>query len=66
MAAVPYESINPPSLLGSRERIAERFQVLAASGVTTCALVPYGNSRAEKLAALTVAAQAYERAGVGG
>lgn len=64
MAAVPYEFLDDTSLLGSRERIAESMQVLAASGVTTAALVPYGATVQEKLAALTVAAEALELAGV--
>jgi hypothetical protein len=65
MAAVPYEFIDATSLLGDRDRIAERLQVLAASGVTTCSVVPYGGGVEEKLAALTVLAEAYERAAVG-
>ncbi len=60
MAAVPYEFIDATSLLGPVERIAERLRVLAASGVTTCALAPYGRSVEEKCAALTVAARALE------
>ena len=62
MAAVPYEFIDSTSLLGPVERIAERLGVLAASGVTTCAVAPYGNTLDEKLAALTAVAQAYEKA----
>jgi F420-dependent oxidoreductase-like protein len=65
MAAVPFDFIDQTSLLGDRDRIAEGFQILAASGVTTCALVPYGDSVEEKLNALTVAAEALERSGVG-
>ncbi len=65
MAAVPYEFIDQTSLLGDRARIADRFQALAGSGVTTCALVPYGSSLEEKLAAMTVAAEALSDAGVG-
>jgi F420-dependent oxidoreductase-like protein len=65
MAVVPFDFIDQTSLLGDRDRIAERFQVLAASGVTTCALAPYGDSVDEKLNALTVAAEALERSGVG-
>ena len=42
MAAVPFDFIDQTSLLGDRDRIAERFRLLAASGVTTCALAPYG------------------------
>jgi F420-dependent oxidoreductase-like protein len=64
MAAVPFDFIDQTSLLGDRDRIAEGFQVLAASGVTTCAVVPYGDSIEEKLNALTVAAEALERSGV--
>ena len=44
MAAVPFDFIDQTSLLGDRDRIADRLQMLAASGVTTCALVPYGGS----------------------
>jgi F420-dependent oxidoreductase-like protein len=65
-AAVPYEFIDRTSLLGNRDRIADRLEALAASGVTTCAVVPYGRSLAEKLSALTVAAEALDRSGVGG
>lgn len=64
-AAVPYEFIDQTSLLGDRDRIADRLALLAASGVTTCAVVPYGDSVEAKLAALTVAAEALDRAGVG-
>jgi len=64
MAAVPFEFVDSTSVLGSRERIAETFQALAASGVTTAALVPYGDTVEEKMAALTVAAEALEVAGV--
>ena len=65
MAAVPFEFIDQTSLLGDRQRIADGLQALAASGATTCSLAPYGNSVEEKLDTLTVAAEAYERAGVG-
>ena len=64
-AAVPFELIDRTSLLGAYERIAERLQVLAAAGVTTCAVHPYGQTLEHKLATLTVAAEALERAGVG-
>jgi len=65
MAAVPYEFIDATSLLGDRDRIAERLAVLAASGVTTCAVAPYGSTVEEKLHALTVVAESLEQAGVG-
>ncbi len=65
MAAVPYEFLDATSLLGDRDRITERLQELAASGVTTCSVMPYGAGVEEKQAALTVLAQAFERAAVG-
>jgi F420-dependent oxidoreductase-like protein len=65
MAAVPFDFIDQTSLLGDRDRIADGLQMLAASGVTTCALVPYGDSVEERLNALTVAAEALEHSGVG-
>jgi F420-dependent oxidoreductase-like protein len=64
MAAVPYELIDSTSLLGPKERLAERLAEFAAAGVTTAAVVPYGESLEEKLAALTTAAEALELAGV--
>lgn len=64
MAAMPYEFIDSTSLLGPKERIAERLAAFAAAGVTTAAVVPYGDSLEEKLAALTTAAEALELAGV--
>ncbi len=65
MAAVPYEFVDQTSLLGDRSRIADRLQALASSGVTTCAVVPYGATLEDKLEALTVAAEALDLAGVG-
>jgi F420-dependent oxidoreductase-like protein len=65
MAAVPYEFIDQTSLLGGVDRIAERLQVLATAGVTTCAAGPYGASVEEKVRALTVLADALDRSGVG-
>jgi F420-dependent oxidoreductase-like protein len=64
MAAVPYEFIDSTSLLGPKERLAERLAEFATAGVTTAAVVPYGDSLEEKLAALTTAAEALELAGV--
>jgi F420-dependent oxidoreductase-like protein len=61
-AAVPQEFIDATSLLGNRDRIAERLQLLAASGVTTCSVAPHGSSVEEKTAALTTLAEAFERA----
>jgi F420-dependent oxidoreductase-like protein len=64
MAAVPSAFVDDTSLLGDRNRIAERLQVLAASGVTTCSVAPHGGSVEEKVAALTTLAEAFDQAGV--
>src|SRR5215210_2074505 len=64
-AAVPFDFIDQTSLLGDRARIADGLRLLADSGVTTCALVPYGSSVEEKLNALTIAANALDASGVG-
>ena len=63
--AVPYDFIEQTSLLGSKERIAEKMQVLAASGVTTLTVSPFGATLAEKLASMRTAVEALERSGVG-
>lgn len=65
MAAVPYDFIDSTSLLGPVGRIAEGLARLAESGVTTCAVAPYGESVEQKRQTLTAVAEAYERAGVG-
>jgi len=65
-AAVPYEFIEQTSLLGSKERIAEKMQVLADSGVTTLTVSPFGATQQDKLDSLRTAVEALERSGVGG
>ncbi|MCA1823420.1 MAG: LLM class F420-dependent oxidoreductase [Mycobacteriales bacterium] len=65
MAAVPYEFVDETSLLGPRERIAERMQAFAAAGVTTLGLVSFAASLDERVAQLRVAAEALDKAGVG-
>jgi alkanesulfonate monooxygenase SsuD/methylene tetrahydromethanopterin reductase-like flavin-dependent oxidoreductase (luciferase family) len=62
---VPYEFVDATSLLGDRDRIADRLRLLARAGVTTCSVVPYGSSLEEKRHALTVVAEALDHAGVG-
>jgi F420-dependent oxidoreductase-like protein len=57
-AAVPFELLDRTSLLGDRSRVADGLVRLAGAGVTTCALVPYGATLAERQAALTLAAEA--------
>jgi F420-dependent oxidoreductase-like protein len=64
-AAVPYEFLDATSLLGSKERIAEKMQELARSGVTTLTLSPFTGDLEERKAALRTAVEAFELAGVG-
>ncbi len=65
-AAVPYDFLNATSLLGSKERIAERMQVLAASGVTTLTLsAGFDGTLEQQQATLRTAVEALELAGVG-
>lgn len=64
-AAVPFEFLDQTALLGSKERIAERMQVLAASGVTTLTITPSVGDLAERKATLRIAQEALELAGVG-
>ena len=61
---VPYEFVDATALLGPKERIAEKMQVLAASGVTTLTVSPFGATQADKLASLRTAVEALEAAGV--
>jgi len=64
-AAVPFEFLDQTALLGPKERIAERMQVLAASGVTTLTITPSTGDISERKATLTTAVEALELSGVG-
>ena len=64
-AAVPFEFLDQTALLGSKERIAEKMQVLAASGVTTLTVTPSAGDLEERKRTLRVAVEALELAGVG-
>ena len=64
-AEVPFDFIDSTSLLGPKERIAEKMQELSRSGVTTLTLTPGGGSLDERKATLRTAVEAIELAGVG-
>ncbi|MYW05169.1 LLM class F420-dependent oxidoreductase [Streptomyces sp. SID3343] len=64
-AAVPFDFIDKTSLLGNRERIADRMQAYADTGVTTLTIAPNGNTLDERIAALRVAAEALDLSGRG-
>jgi F420-dependent oxidoreductase-like protein len=61
MAAVPAEFLDATSLLGPKERIAEKMTEYAEAGVTTLSVSPYTPDAA---AALRTAVEAFELAGV--
>jgi F420-dependent oxidoreductase-like protein len=63
-AAVPWEFIDRTSLLGPKERIAERMQAFAAAGVTTLSVSP-GGSDTDAAQTLRTLAQALDASGVG-
>jgi F420-dependent oxidoreductase-like protein len=64
-AAVPLDFIDRTSLIGPIDRIAERMQALAASGVTTVNVSSYGGSLDERLTTLRSLAEALDKSGVG-
>lgn len=63
-AQVPFALIDETSLLGPTDRIAERMQALAASGVTTLTITPFSRTLQGRLAIVRAAVEAAERAGV--
>ncbi|GLY24408.1 LLM class F420-dependent oxidoreductase [Micromonospora sp. NBRC 101691] len=64
-AAVPMEFIDRTSLLGPKERIAERMREYAAAGVTTLSLTLFVADRESGVQTLRTCAEALELAGVG-
>ncbi|MFF4054418.1 LLM class F420-dependent oxidoreductase [Streptomyces sp. NPDC001668] len=67
MAAVPLEFLDATSLLGPRERIAERMTAFAEAGATTLNVMPVGPGLPgpdRAASALRIAAEAAERAGL--
>ncbi len=64
--AVPFEFLDATSLLGSRERIADKMVQLSESGVTTLTVSPFADTIEQKLATLQTAVEALELSGVGG
>jgi alkanesulfonate monooxygenase SsuD/methylene tetrahydromethanopterin reductase-like flavin-dependent oxidoreductase (luciferase family) len=64
-AAVPLDFIDRTSLLGSVDRIADRMQALAGSGVTTLNISCYGATQDERIASVRAAAEALDASGTG-
>jgi F420-dependent oxidoreductase-like protein len=63
-AAVPFSFIDETSLIGPPARIAERMQAYAEAGVTTLTVATYAGTLDERIAAVRVAAEALDAAGV--
>jgi F420-dependent oxidoreductase-like protein len=64
-AAVPFDFIDRTALLGTVDRIADRMQALAASGVTTVNVSCFGATQDERIATVRAAAEALEKSGTG-
>ena len=63
-AAVPLEFIDSTSLIGPKDRIADRLQAFAAAGVTTLSVAVYADTLAERTATLRTMVDALEQSGV--
>lgn len=64
-AAVPLEFVDRTSLLGPKERIAERMRAYAESGVTTLSISIFAADRETGVATLRTVAEALDSSGVG-
>ncbi|MFG1954942.1 LLM class F420-dependent oxidoreductase [Micromonospora sp. NPDC048830] len=64
-AAVPLEFVDRTSLLGPKERIAERMREYAAAGVTTLSVTLFTADRDSGVQTLRTVAEALELSGVG-
>jgi alkanesulfonate monooxygenase SsuD/methylene tetrahydromethanopterin reductase-like flavin-dependent oxidoreductase (luciferase family) len=62
-AAVPFEFIDRTSLLGNRERIAERLERLTSGGVTSISVLCFEADLEAKIATLSTVIQAAEDIG---
>jgi F420-dependent oxidoreductase-like protein len=65
MAAVPFGFLDSISLLGGKERMAEKLTAYAEAGATTVALTPFASTVEQRIADLRTAAEALDLAGVG-
>jgi F420-dependent oxidoreductase-like protein len=63
-AAVPFSFIDETSLIGPKERIAERLHAYAEAGVTTLTVATHAPTLEERVAAVRTAAEALDAAGL--
>ena len=64
-AAVPFDFLDATSLLGPKERIAERLHAFAEAGVTTLSVASHVGDRTGRLDTLRIVAEALDLAGLG-
>ncbi len=64
MAAVPFDFIDRTSLVGPRERIAERLHAYADAGVTTLTVATYAPTLAERIATVRTMVEIVDEAGL--
>jgi alkanesulfonate monooxygenase SsuD/methylene tetrahydromethanopterin reductase-like flavin-dependent oxidoreductase (luciferase family) len=65
MAAVPQAFVDSISLLGGKERIADKLTAYAEAGATTVALTPFEPTVEQRIDTLRTVADALELAGIG-
>ncbi len=64
MAAVPLDFIDKTALIGTRDRVRDRLQAYADSGVTTLTVATYAGSLEERIATLRTMVEVVEQAGL--
>jgi F420-dependent oxidoreductase-like protein len=64
MQAVPFEFVDQTSLLGTKERMVDRLQAYAASGVTTLSITPWAPTFDGRMDTLRTVVDAMDKAGV--
>ena len=65
MAAVPQKFIDSVSLLGQKERIADKLTAYAEAGATSVALTPFEPTVEQRIATIRTVAEALDLAGIG-
>jgi F420-dependent oxidoreductase-like protein len=64
MQAVPFDYVDQTSLLGNKDRIADRLQAYADSGVTTLSITPWAPTHEGRLETLRTVVEALAKAGL--
>jgi alkanesulfonate monooxygenase SsuD/methylene tetrahydromethanopterin reductase-like flavin-dependent oxidoreductase (luciferase family) len=64
-AAVPLDFIDQTSLIGPRERIAERLHAYSEAGVTTLNVSPHADTHEERVQTLRTMAEVLDASGLG-